>query len=186
MTVAWQSIKAAFVAFIAACGVVPPEHVYFQHEAHPLMQDDTVELAISAESAVGYDDLELVEQPDGRLVPRITGSREFTLSIRFQTRNEVIGARTALETVRASFHHPTRLAILENAGIGFLRTEMLQSFDDVFADRYESIAVLDVRFTVVSELYDPTEPGIETLLEVGVSTKIAEHPQLDQTFTVTE
>lgn len=186
MTVAWAAIKSACVAFIEATGVVLPGHVYFRHEAHPIPHGNTVELAIIAESAVGFDDMDLVEQPDGRQVPRITGVREFILSIRFQTRDEVLGARTALETIRASLQHPSRVAILEGAGLGFLRTEMIASFDDVLDDRWNAIGVLDARFTALSELYVAAETGIETLTEVGVSTAIADAPQLDQTFTVAE
>jgi len=187
MSVAWPTIKAALVTFFEATGTVQPGHVYYEGEPHEIVQDDSIELTIRAERGVGYDDLEEVEQPDGRLVPRITGMREIILSIRFQTRDQVTGARTALERIRSCFHHPQRLEILEAAGISFLMTEMEQAFDGPFAQRVESVSLIDVRLAVLSELYDPdTDPGLEKLAGVGTTTRIVGHDALTDTFTVTE
>jgi hypothetical protein len=187
MTVAWADIKTALVAFIASTNTVAADHVYFQDESHPIMQADTIELSIRAERAVGFDDLSWVEQPDGRLVARITGMRECILSIRYQTRDQVFGARTALEKIRACFHHPGRLEILEGAGISFLTTEMEQAFDGPFADRVESVGVIDVRLAVLSELYEPDlDVGMTPIEAVGMTVGLVGHDALTEPFTVTK
>jgi hypothetical protein len=174
VSVPWETVRSAVTDFIAACGVVSADHVSWEHEATPIVHGDVIELRIGAESAVGFDDVAEVEQDDGRAVPRVTGWREFTLSIRYNSRSTVTGARASLERIRASLHHPARLAILSDAGVSFLGTEMLQAFNAVAEDRWEAVAVLDVRLGVVSELYEPDIDitGTEHLAEVGVNDLI--------------
>jgi hypothetical protein len=177
----WDAARAAIGAFIVSCGVVEPgpaldgnpadpyAAIFWEREANTLAFGDVVELRISGEKSVGYDDCEDVEVSPGVFVPRITGVREFVLSIRYNSRSQATAARKALETIRSSFHHPTRSAILDDAGVAFLSTETLQTFDAVSDDRWESIAVLDVRMSVLSELFDPEEAPLGYLQSVGVS-----------------
>lgn len=173
MTVHWNVIKPALIAFVESTGVVGPDHVFWEREAQAIAYEDVIELRISAERAVGFDDVEEVEVVDGatsRNVPRITGIREFTLSIRYSSRNQLTAAREGLETIRACFHHPRLVQTLEEAGIGFLTTEGLQTFDDVSDERWESVAVLDVRLAVVSDYFHPdTDTSVDTLNGVSVS-----------------
>lgn len=159
MTVAWDVIKPAIVAFIESTGVVLPEHVVWEREAHAISYEDVIALRLLSEDSVGYDDLEDVEVSPGVLYPRITGIREFVLSIRFHSRSQVTAARNALETVRACFQHPRLVATLEDAGVAYLSSETLQTFDEVSDERWESIGVLDVRLGVVSEYFQPGAPG---------------------------
>jgi hypothetical protein len=170
VTVAWEKVRTALVAHLTSLGVVPPDHVFWEREAAPLAFEDVIELRIGREAAVGMDDLEPVMVAPDRWVPRITGWREFVLSIRFNSRSQATAARNALERIRASFHHPTRLAALSDAGVSFLSTETLQTFDAVADDRWESIGVLDVRMGVVSEFFEPdTDPGLEPLVDFAVN-----------------
>lgn len=162
MTVAWDTIKPALVDFIEATGAVGPDHVFWEREAQPIAYDDVVELRISAEDSIGFDDVEDVEVSPGAYAPRITGIRTFILSIRYYSRSQVTAARGALETIRASFYHPRRRQILDDAGISFLTTETLVTFDEVREERWESVAVLDVRLSVLSELFDPENDASTT------------------------
>lgn len=171
MTVAWDSVKTAIVSFLDATKVVGAEHVVWEREAVPLTYDDVIELRFSGEDSVGYDDVAHVETEPGVFHPRVTGWREFVLSIRFYSRSQATAARYALERVRASFHHPQREAILSDAGVAFLSTETLQTFDAVEDERWESVGVLDVRLGVVSDLFEPDEDSdaFGYLTEIGVS-----------------
>jgi hypothetical protein len=153
VTVAWDAIKVALVDHLARVRVVPPEHIFWEREASPIAFDDVLELRFSDERALGYDDVRQELTTAGSLAPRITGVREFTLSIRFHSRSQVTAARNALERVRASFHHPAWVSTLCERGVGFLSTEQIQTFDDVFDARWESIAVLDVHFCTVSNFF---------------------------------
>lgn len=160
MTVAWASAKAAIASFVEATGVVGPDHVVWDRDSYGIVfHESSVELRISEERAVGQDDVEQVEITPGVYSPRITGIREFTLSVRFRARTpaDAYAARAALETVRASFHHPLRRQVLTSAGVAFLSTEMLDAREVTFGDRYEILANLDVRMSVQSELYLPAE-----------------------------
>lgn len=161
MTVQWNAVKDAIAAFVRSTHVVAPDHVVWDRDASQLVfHESSVELRISGERAVGYDDVEEVEVAPGVYAPRVTGLREFTLSMRLRARTpaDSYAARTALETVRASFHHPVRRKLLSDEGVAFLSTEMLEAREVTFGDRYELVAVLDVRMSVVSELFTPTEP----------------------------
>ena len=187
MSVNWTAIRSALITFMESTRTVSPGHVYFKGEAHPIMYEDSIELEIRAERAIGFDDLEDVVQPDGRIVPRITGMREFIVSVRYPTRDMVFGSRTALERIRSCLHHPGRVELLEAGGMSFLSTEMEQAFDGPFAQRVESVGVIDIRLAVLSELYEADiDPGMTPLGGVGVSTNIVGHDDLSQTFTVSE
>lgn len=170
MSVAWTEVKDAIVRFIEATGVVSADHVFWEREAHPIAYEDVIELRIGSERAIGYDDVEEVQVAAGQFVPRITGIREFTLSIRMSSRSEVTASRGGLERVRSCFHHPRLLQVLEEGGVAFLSTETLQTFDGVSDQRWESVAVLDVRLGVVSELFEPdTDASADSLESVGVT-----------------
>lgn len=170
MSVAWDVIKPALVTFIEATGAVLPDHVVWEREAHGFAYEDVIELRISEERAIGYDDVEDVEVAPGAFAPRITGVREFTLSIRLSSRSELTAARNGLERIRACFHHPRLLQILDEAGVSFLATETIQTFDERTEQRWESVGVLDVRLGVVSELFEPElDASAEPLEGVGVS-----------------
>lgn len=155
MTVQWDSVKAAIGAFVAATHVVAEDHVVWDRDATQLVfHESSLELRISGERAVGTDDVEEVEVTPDVYAFRVTGIREFTVSMRFRARSpaDSYAARTALETVRASFHHPVRRQVLTDAGVAFLSTEMLETREVTFGDRYELVATLDVRMSVVSTL----------------------------------
>ncbi len=160
MTVPWSAIQDAISLFVQSTGVVDADHVLWDREAAKLvLHESSVELRISGERAVGYDDVEEVESSPGVYSPRITGLREFTLSIQFRARTPVdaYAARNSLETIRASFYHPARRQVLTQAGVSFLETEMLETRDVSFGGRWEQIAVLDVRMATLSALYEPSE-----------------------------
>jgi hypothetical protein len=179
--VTWDNVRAAISSFIVACKVVDPGEaidgnpadpyaaIFWEREANTVAFGDVIELRISGEKSVGYDDCEDIEVSPGVFVPSVTGIREFVLSIRYNSRSQVTAARKALETIRSSLQHPTRVSILDDASVAFLGTETLQTFDAVSDDRWESIAVLDVRMCVVSELFDPDDPPVGYLESVGVS-----------------
>ena len=153
MTVAWNEVKAAVAAFVQSTGVVDSDHVLWDREAAKLvLHESSVELRISDERAVGHDEAEEVEVEPGLFVYRITGLREFTLSIRFRARSpeDAYALRDSLETIRASFYHPTRRALLSTKGVAFLSTEMLETRDFTYGGRWEQLAVLDVRMSVAS------------------------------------
>jgi hypothetical protein len=173
MTVAWTGIKDALSAFVRSTGVVASDHVVWDRGANEtVFHESTVELRITGERSLGYDDVEDVELSPGIFAPRVTGIREFTLSIRFRARSEAdaYAARHALETLRASFHHPVREQILSDAGVSFLETEMLETRDIVLGGRTETIAALDVRLGVLSELFDTSlDAQSQHLNSVGVS-----------------
>lgn len=173
MTVAWDDIKTALVEFIESTGVVAvPERVAWEREAHPIVYDDMISLKISGEDSLGYDDVEDVEIAPGIFAPRITGAREFVLSIRYHARTEISAARNALETIRACFFHDRLTQVLDDVGIAFLSTETLQAFDTVAEERQESVAVLDVRFSVVSQYFQPdTDTSIDKLAAVDVTVQ---------------
>ncbi len=176
MTVAWDDVKLAIQAFVQSAGVVADDHVVWDKDAAKLvLHESSVELRITGERSVGYDDVQDVEVEPGVFSPRVTGIREFVLSIRFRARTpmDAYAARTALETVRASFHHPGRSEILSEAGVAFLATEMLETRDVTLQGRWEQIAALDVRLSVVSELFAPEETA-ENLMGVGVSDNSSE------------
>ena len=173
MTVQWNAVKDAIRAFVQSTHVVAPDHVVWDRDASQLvMHESSVELRISGERAVGYDDVEEVEVASGVSSPRITGIREFTLSLRLRARSpaDSYAARTALETVRASFHHPVRRKVLTDAGVAFLATEMLDAREVTLGDRYELVAVLDARMSVVSELFQPGE-SFDRVQEVALSDR---------------
>ena len=160
MTVAWTTAKAAILAFVQSSGVVDADHVLWDRDAAKLvLHESSVELRILGERSVGHDDVEQVEVSPGAYSHRVTGIREFTLSIRLRARSpeDAYAARDSLETIRASFHHPERRAILTDAGVSFLETEMLETRDITFQGRWEQIAALDVRMSVVSELHAVAE-----------------------------
>jgi hypothetical protein len=157
MSVAWPSVRAAISAFVESSGVVGPAHVVWDREASQVVfHESSVELGISGEQSIGFDDVEEIEVRPGVYSPRITGIREFTVTFRFRARtpSDSYNARSALETLRASFHHPARLSILSDAGVSFLSTEMLETREVTFGDRFEIIAVLDVRMSVVSTFFE--------------------------------
>jgi hypothetical protein len=180
----WDAAKLALQAFIAGCKVVPGAaaiddrpadplaNVVWEREAQAMSFGDLVELRISSEGSVGMDDVEDVEIDDDVFTPRVTGHSEFTLSIRFNSRSQVTAARNALSVVRASFHDPVRTQVLDDAGIGFLTAAPLVTFDEINDDRFESLAVLDVRLSITSELFDD-DPGtagrVGYLQQVGLS-----------------
>ena len=171
MTVAWQAAKDAITAFVQATGVVDADHVLWDRDAAKLvLHESSVEMRISSERALGQDDVEMVEVGPNAFSPRITGLREFTLSLRFRARTPVdaYASRDALETIRASLHHPGRRQILTNAGVAFLSTEMLETRDITYQGRWEQIAELDVRLAVLSTLYAPDETR-EHVAQVSVS-----------------
>ncbi len=173
MTVAWDDVKLAIQAFVQSAGVVADDHVVWDKDAAKLvLHESSVELRITGERAVGYDDVQDVEVEPGVFSPRVTGLREFVLSIRFRARTPVdaYAARTALETVRASFHHPGRREILSDAGVAFLATEMLETRDVTYQGRWEQIAELDVRLSVVSELFVPDVPR-DRVAQVSISDR---------------
>ena len=160
MTVAFAAVKAAILTFVQSTGVVDADHVLWDRDAAKLvLHESSVELRISGERSVGWDDVEQVEVSPGVRAHRVTGIREITLSIRFRARSpeDAYAARDSLETIRASFHHPERRKILTRQGIAFLETEMLETQDFVLQGRWEQIAELDVRLSVVSTLFEPTE-----------------------------
>jgi hypothetical protein len=176
VTVAWSAIQAAITMFVQSTGVVDGDHVLWDREAAKLvLHESSVELRISGERSIGHDDVEEVEVEPGVYSPRITGLREFTLSIQFRARSPVdaYAARDSLETIRASFHHPVRREILNAAGVAFLETEMLETRDVTYQGRWEQIAALDVRLSVLSSLYEPTET-VDRVLQVSVSDRGAE------------
>jgi hypothetical protein len=175
VTVAWDTIQPAIVAFIESCGVVRPEHVAWEREAHPIAYDDVIELRILNEDSLGYDDVEDVLIAPNRYAPRITGLREFTLSVRFSSRSTATAARKSLEKLRACLHHPRLVQTLEDVGLSFLSTEPLVTLDNVEQERWQSVAVLDVRFGVLSELFEPdVDASAEALESVGVT--VADQP----------
>lgn len=170
MTVAWDQIETALVAFIESTGVVKPGRVMWEREANPIAYDDVVELRILREDSIGFDDVEDVEVSPGIFVPRVTGLREFTLSIRMHSRSEKTAARRGLEKIRSYLHHPRLIQTLSDAGVAYLSTEPLATLDPLFAGRFESVAELDVRFGVLSELFEPsTDSSAESLASVGVT-----------------
>lgn len=170
MTVPWDVIKPALVAFVDATGVVPPEHVVWEREAYPVTYNDLIELRFLNEDSIGYDDVEDVEVAPGVFVPRITGVREFTVSMRYSSRAETTPARMGLEKIRACLHHPRLTQILDDVGVSFLTTEPLVTLDAVSDERWQSVAVLDVRFGVLSELFEPeTDASADPLEGVGVT-----------------
>lgn len=172
MTVAWDHVQATLTAFVEATGVVKQGHVFWEREAHPIAYSDVVELRITDEDSIGYDDVEDVLVGPGQYAPRITGLREFTVSMRFSSRSQASAARKSLEKVRACLHHPRLAQILEDGGLSFLTTEPLVTFDKVAEDRWESVAVLDVRFGVVSELFEPeSDASADSLESVGVTVQ---------------
>lgn len=178
MSVDWDRVKEGLVAFSESTRAVEPGRVFWEREAQPIVFDTVLLLRISAERAHGFDDVEMVPQgagpTGGRLTPRVTGIREFVCSFRISSRSQAsTAARIGLERVRSSLHHPGRQEILLDHGVGFLSTEPIVTFDEVQHDRWESLAVLDVRFTVRSELYDADEDSdaLETLHAVEVDTR---------------
>ena len=163
MTVRWPEIQDAIRTFVERTGVVGPNHVVWDREAPGVIfHESSVELRISTERAVGDDDVAYAEVSPGIESVRITGNREFTLTMRFRARTpaDAYNARAALETIRASFHHPARRRVLTDRGIAFLSTEMLDAREVTFGDRFETIASLDVRLGVVSELVATAEPDL--------------------------
>lgn len=190
MTVAWHLIEPALVAFIEATGAVRPGHVFWERQAHAITYDDVIELRIFHEDAKGFDDVDDVEVSPGQFVPRITGYREFTVSVRANSRAETTPARIALEKVRACLHHPRLTQILTDAGIHFLATEAITTVDNIYEDRWQSIAVLDVRFSAKSELFLPdTDASVPTLEGVGVQVATLDAVGVtvaDQTLSIPE
>lgn len=159
MTVDWAGIQTALTAFVAQTGIVPASHVFAEREAHPQPNGSFVELTFTQERAIGDDDIAWVEQTDALgdyEVPRITGIREFVCQFKMRSRSQAqaAAARTGLETLRASFHHPVRTQPLTEMGLGFLSSNQLITLDYYADNRWESIAILEVRFSVVSTLYD--------------------------------
>jgi hypothetical protein len=177
----WDAAKTAIRAFLGACRVVEPgdivdgvsdplANIVWEDEGNPYSTGDLLELRISGEETVGTDDVEEVAQLDGSTRYRITAHAEFVLSIKFNSRSQLTPARAALSVVRASFHHPDRLQILDDAGIGFLSEAAFVSANAYSDDRLESTAVLDVRLSITSELYEPlTDAPIGYLESVGIS-----------------
>lgn len=173
MTVQWASAKAAITAFVQATGVVGADHVVWDQDAYEVVfHESSVELRIAEERALGWDDVEAVEVAPGVAYPRVTGIREFVLTIRFRARTpaDAYNARSALETIRASLYHPLRREVLTRAGVAFLATEMLDAREVTFGGRTEILANLDVRMSVLSEL---SVPGAtyETVDSVSVSDR---------------
>jgi hypothetical protein len=177
VTVAWQDVENAIAAFVAASGVVPSTHILWEREKKQITYGSTVELRISSENSLGSDDIEWiavdVDVDDAPYVaPRVTGLREFVVSFRYRSRvqGDLYAARAALETLRASLEHPVRSELLSAAGIGYLATETLQTLDVEHEGRWESVAVLDVRFAVVSTLYSAASGSIaDTVGTIGIS-----------------
>lgn len=190
MTVAWEVIEPALRAFIESTGAVSAGHVYWERQAHAIAYEDVIELRILGEDSVGYDDVEDVEVEPGRFVPRITGYREFTLSVRYSSRTETTPARIALEKVRACLHHPRLTEQLTDAGIHFLSTQPLVTVDAVYEDRWQSVAVLDVRFSVQSELFLPDlDQSVPHLEAVGAEVRVVDAVGVtvaDQTLSIPE
>jgi hypothetical protein len=171
MTVPWSAIQAAITRFVQSTGVVDDDHVLWDREAAKLvLHESSIELRIASERSIGFDDYEEVETSPGVYEQRLSGLREFTLSMRFRARSpeDAYAARDSLETIRASLHHPDRVDILSEAGIAFLTTEMLETRDVVHQGRWEQIAALDVRMSVLSTMVDVVRPDA-FLAEVEVS-----------------
>ncbi len=90
------------------------------------------------------------------LAPTVCGFRQLSVRIRFISRDQRAGQDGPFYVERAmiALRRPTIKAALQEAGLAFVSMRPLLNQDEVFDDRHESIAALDLIFNVASTITD--------------------------------
>lgn len=164
MTVAWDVVESALEAW--AVSVLGGDlngsgQVVWRDRSKGVIRTPYLELAIENETPVGTPDVNyetIVVGGRSVVTPRVTGMIAFTLEARVRSREQTAlkTARNHLEKLRSSLYHPPLIAPLVSAGVAFSRShERLQTLKVENEGRVESVAILEVFFTVLSSLYLP-------------------------------
>jgi len=117
-----------------------------------------VELKISTFQQIGEDEIRSEYNDaatDGRdLMITIAGQRRFTLGCKFRSRDNRPGyaAQAYAEKLRNSSVKPSTTALLRSGEMAIFKADPTIDLSNIFQDREESIAVLDIHMgTVVNE-----------------------------------
>lgn len=153
MTVAWDAVETACAAWAAA--VLPGVPVIWRDQPKTHVVAPYVELSIDGERSYGLDDVEYIDGTD-TLTPKVTGAREFTLEVSCRSRDQgaLRAARNNLERLRASLQHQAYVVLLEAGGLAVHTSEPLRTIPFAHEGRRESLAVLEIKLGVTSELFD--------------------------------
>ncbi len=115
---------------------------------------------------------------EGDAIPVVKSPRRVLYSVRVTNRTQIPRAGVAanyVEAIRQDLARPLRREALKAADMGFVTASTIRRFDAGFDDRVESIAAMDVWFSVVfiaRAAADADSPGwIET---VAVSSDLEE------------
>lgn len=163
MTVApgteWDHVESAFEAWVRSVLGYGVGVCWKDRSSREGVTVPFVELAIWAETPRGTDDVEY----DENNIPRITSLWEFSLSVTGRSREQtpLRSIRNHLTRLAASLQHETYIEALRLSGVTFLRGEPLRTLSYTENDRRESAAVLDLRFSVVTEFYEPAGPAVD-------------------------
>lgn len=122
------------------------------------------ELQVGSSGGLGVDEtretLDL-SQPGREIVSCQTGNRTFMLSCRAKTRDQSpnSAARFYLEKVRTALSSAWSKAVFRATNLAFVEAMPLVNLDEVFQDRQQSRALLEIQFATVVNLVDPRDGG---------------------------
>lgn len=127
---------------------------------------------------IGHDEIryEEVDVDPGagvtiQLEPTICGSRQLSVRIQFVSRDQRAGQDGPFYVERAmiSLKRPTIKEALQEAGLAFVSMRAILNQDEVFDDRYESIASLDLIFNVASTITE-SEDQVDYVSKVEITS----------------
>lgn len=151
----WQVMTDTLEKWVKQNADIP---VVWSTEAAENHKPPVAQLKISAFQQIGEDEkrAELDEDAtDGRdLMYTVTGQRRFTLGCKIRSRDNRPGyaAIAYAEKLRNSLIKPTTIVLFQSAEISVHQAEATVDLSNIFQDREESIAVLDIHMgTVVNE-----------------------------------
>lgn len=122
------------------------------------------ELQIGSTDGLGIDETRETFNPSepGREVVRCqSGNRLFILSCRAKSRDQRpnYAARFYLEKVRTALSAAWSKAIFQENNLAFVEALPLVNLDEVFQDRQQSRALLEVQFATAVNVADPHDAG---------------------------
>lgn len=125
---------------------------------------------------VGEDEVQYVDAFDDDdlpvVNPTVVGQREFDITVRVVSRSQT-GNKTSqywLELLRTALRRPSVTLELNDAGLAVLTIGKSASFDAPFEERWESIAIANLRLSTV--VVDIGDSASEAITQIALSSDI--------------
>jgi len=105
------------------------------------------------------------------LIPEVRGIRQLIFAIEIRDRNNADNPRTAVEDLRSALEHTVYMQQLHDGGVSIIDVENFTPSVAVHDDRYEALAVLELRINVNSRLYN-TDVSVMPVNNVGLTQQL--------------